>query len=101
MTVNFLKLNANKANVLIIHPNELFAMYCNIYFHIDGILVNASISATFAVVIDSNHTFYAHIRSLTMPAFFDLCSIARLCTDSETFICALIFSRLANCISPC
>lgn len=42
MTFKFLILNADKTDVLIIHPNNPSAMYYDISFYSDGILLNPS-----------------------------------------------------------
>ncbi len=103
MTRNFLLLNSEKTEVLIIGP-KTFA--CNNLDHClirDGCSVNSSSSArNLGVLFDSNLSFEKHVSSICKTAFFHLKNISKLrpmlsMSNAEILIHAFMTSRLDYC----
>ncbi len=103
MTSNFLLLNTEKTEVLIIGP-KTFA--CNNLDHcliLDGCSVNSSSSVrNLGVLFDSNLSFEKHVSSICKTAFFHLKKLSKLqpmlsMLNAETLIHAFMTSRLDYC----
>ncbi len=103
MTSNFLLVNSEKTEVLIIGP-KTFA--CNNLDHcliLDGCSVNSSSSVrNLGVLFDRNLSFEKHVSSICKTAFFQLKSISKLrpmlsMSNAETLINAFMTSRLDYC----
>uniref|UniRef100_A0A4W5LB64 Reverse transcriptase domain-containing protein n=1 Tax=Hucho hucho TaxID=62062 RepID=A0A4W5LB64_9TELE len=102
MSLNFLKLNDNKTEILLI-GSTASAKRIDQSFDVDGIHVKpSSLIRNLGVLFDSTLSFGSHISSLVKNYFFHLRNIARLrssltLADAETLIHALITSRLDYC----
>ncbi|KAI2644942.1 RNA-directed DNA polymerase from mobile element jockey [Labeo rohita] len=103
MTSNFLLLNSEKTEVLIIGPKT---SACNNLQHcliLDGCSVNALSSVrNLGVLFDGNLSFENHISSICKTAFFHLKNISKLrpmlsMSNAETLIHAFMTSRLDYC----
>ena len=102
MSKNFLKLNEDKTEVLIIGSSSVEQKQLII-----NRLGNLAIGSTnsvknLGVIIDSELNFNGHIKHATKTAFFHLRNIARIraylsLDDAKTLIHAFVFSRLDYC----
>jgi len=105
MTSNFLKLNTDKTDLLLIGSPRITPRFCVDNVHIAGVSVQPSTTVkNLGIIFDSSLSFLPHISSLTKSAFFHLRNIARLrpflnITDAETLVHAFITSRLDYCNS--
>lgn len=102
MSLNFLKLNDNKTEILMI-GTATSVERMDRSFEIDGIYVKPSSSVhNLCVLFDSSLSFTSHISAVVKNSFFHLRNIARLrsslsLADAETLIHTLITSRLDYC----
>ena len=100
MSNNFLKLNEDKTEVLIIGSSEQREL---IISRLGGLAKESSTSArNLGVIIDAELNFNTHINQVTKTAFFHLRNIARIraylsLEDAKTLIHAFVFSRLDYC----
>ncbi len=103
MTSNFLLLNSEKTEVLIIGPKT---PTCNNLEHcltLDGCSVNSSSSVrNLGVLFDSNLSFDSHVSCICKTAFFHLKNIYKLRpmtpkSNAEMLIHAFMTSRLDYC----
>ncbi len=103
MTSNFLLLNSEKTEVLIIRP-KTFA--CNNLEHcltLDSCSVNSLTSVrNLGVLFDSNLSFESHVSSICKTAFFHLKNISKLrpllsVSNAERLIHAFMTLRLDYC----
>ncbi len=103
MTSNFLLLNSEKTEVLIIGPKT---PTCNNLEHclkLDGCSVNSLSSVrNLGVLFDSNLSFDSHVSSICKNAFFHLNNISKLRpmlskSNAEMLIHAFMTSRLDYC----
>ena len=100
MSENFLKLNEDKTEVLIIGSSEqktiISRQLGNLAVDSNGTVKNLG------VIIDSDLNFNSHISYVTKTAFFHLRNIARIraylsLDDAKTLTHAFVFSRLDYC----
>lgn len=102
MSLNFLKLNDNKTEILVI-GSAASVKRMDQSFYIDGFHIKpSSLTRNLGVLFDSTLSFGSHISSLVKNSFFHLRNIARLrssltLADAEILIHALITSRLDYC----
>ncbi len=96
MTSNFLLLNSEKTEVLIIGPKNPTCNNCS---------VNSSSSSVrnLGVLFDSNLSFESHVSSICKTAFFHLKNISKLrpmlsTSNAEILIHAFMTSRLDYCM---
>ena len=101
--MNFLLLNADKTELLVVGPAKYEHQYENLSVNIDDCIISESSTVkSLGVIFDSRLTFRSHIKAITKTAFFHLSNIARirpilsLC-DAETLIHAFVSSRLYYC----
>ena len=100
MSNNFLKLNEDKTDVLVIGSSEQRDL---IISRLGGLARDSSSSIrNLGVIIDADLNFDTHIGQVTKTAFFHLRNIARIraylsLEDAKTLIHAFIFSRLDYC----
>ncbi len=80
MTSNFLLLNSEKTEVLIIGPKNPTCNNLEHYLTLDGCSVNSSSSSVrnLGVLFDSNLSFESHVSSICKTAFFHLKNISKL-----------------------
>ncbi|XP_073328899.1 uncharacterized protein [Pagrus major] len=102
---NFLKLNSDKSEIILIGPKHLTTSTQNFTLSFDNINLSPSPSIrNLGIIMDSTLSFEQHISRLTQTAFFHLKNIARLrpllsFSAAETLIHAFITSRLDYCNS--
>lgn len=103
MSNNFLLLNSQKTEVLIVGPKT---SVCNKLKHslkIDSCSVNSSASVkNLGVLFDCNLSFESHVSNICKTAFFHLKNISKLRpmlskSNAETLIHAFMTSRLDYC----
>ncbi|KAK9536017.1 hypothetical protein VZT92_005839 [Zoarces viviparus] len=105
MQANFLKLNTDKSEVLIIGPKSLNKSHHNFSLCIDGITVPASSHVrNLGIIFDQTLSYERHINHIRKTAFFLLKNSACLrpslsSAAAETLIHAFITSRLDYCNS--
>ncbi|KAL1281377.1 hypothetical protein QQF64_000180, partial [Cirrhinus molitorella] len=103
MTSNFLLLNSEKTEVLIIGPKTSVSNNLKHSIILDGCSVNSSSSVrNLGVLFDSNLSFEHHISSICKTAFFHLKNIAKLRpmlskSNAEILIHAFMTSRIDYC----
>ena len=104
MTNNFLKLNSNKTELLIVAKSTaLLQRAGNFNLLVDGSSTSPSPEVrNLGVILDSTLSYQAHIKAVTKSAFFSLKNISRLrpsLSDSaaKTLVNALVTSRLDYC----
>ena len=105
MQQNFLKLNCDKSEIIIIGPDSLTRSTQDFSLLIDGTPVTTSTRIrNLGVIFDPTLSFIPHVNHITKTAFFHLKNIARLRPSltpsaAETLIHAFISSRLDYCNS--
>ncbi|XDV49973.1 hypothetical protein PO909_019111 [Leuciscus waleckii] len=105
MNANFLKLNCNKSEIIVIGPKSLLPSSQDFTLSVDGHTVTTYPQIrNLGFIFDPTLTFKPQIRHITKTAFFHLRNIARLrptlsTSAAETLIHAFITSRLDYCNS--
>ena len=105
MQNNFLKLNTDKTEILLIGPKSILTKSPHLTLNIDGSSVHSTpVVKNLGIQLDSTLSFDPHIKSLTKIAFFHLRNIARLrpflsASDAQTLVHSFIMSRLDYCNS--
>ena len=105
MQQNFLKLNCNKSEILIIGPKHLTHSAQTFSLNIDGSTITPSTQVrNLGIILNPTLSFLPHANHVTKTAFFHLKNIARLrpslsFDSTQTLIHALITSRLDYCNS--
>ncbi|XDV33545.1 hypothetical protein PO909_003925 [Leuciscus waleckii] len=105
MQNNFLKLNTDKTEILLIGPKSILSKSPSLTLNIDGSPVHSTpVVKNLGILLDSSLSFDPHIRSLTKTAFFHLRNIARLqpflsVSDAQILVNSFIMSRLDYCNS--
>ncbi len=103
MTNNFLLLNTEKTEVLIIEPKNHTSNNLEHCLTLDGCSLDSSSSVrNLGVLFDSNLSFDSHISSICKTAFFHLKNISKLrpmlsISNAEMLIHAFMTSRLNYC----
>ncbi|XP_053337506.1 uncharacterized protein LOC128509700 [Clarias gariepinus] len=103
MLINFLLLNPDKTEVLVIGPHTARSKILDHTVTLDGLSVPSSATVKdLGVIIDSSLSFEAHVDNITRIAFFHLRNIARIrnllsLNDAEKLVHAFITSRLDYC----
>ncbi len=103
MTSNFLLLNSEKTEVLIIGPKTPTSNNLEHCLTLDGCSVNSLSSVrNLGVLFNSNLSFDSHVSSICKTAFFHLKNISKLrpmlsMSNAETLIHAFMTSRLDYC----
>ncbi|KAL6455951.1 hypothetical protein MHYP_G00358020 [Metynnis hypsauchen] len=105
MSRNFLLLNSNKTEVLLLGPKLARDKLSDLILNLADLTVTpGSAAKNLGVIIDSDLSFDQHIGSITRTAFLHLRNIAKLrnalsLRDAEVLIHAFITSRLDYCNS--
>ena len=102
MTNNFLLLNSDKTEILLIGPKNITQNLVDYNLQLDGCTVTSSTVKNLGVILDSNLSFENHISHVTKTAFFHLRNIAKLrnmlpVPDAEKLVHAFMTSRLDYC----
>ncbi len=96
MTNNFIILNSNKIEILLIGPKNRTQYLFDHNLQLDGCHVPCNITTkNLVVILDSNLSFENHISHVTKTAFFHLRWIAKLrnmlsVSDAEKLVHAFI-----------
>ncbi len=99
MTNNFLLLNSDKTEILLIGPKNSTQNIMDHNLKLDGCTVTSSTVKNLGVIFDSNLSFENHISHVKKTAFFHLRNIAKLrnmlsVSDAEKLVYAFMTSRL-------
>ncbi len=99
---NFLLLNSDKTEILLIGPKSTTQNLLDYNLQLDGCNINSSTVKNVGVVLDSNLSFENHISHATKTAFFHLRNIVKLrnmsnMSDAEKLAHAFMTSRLDYC----
>ncbi len=102
MTNNFLLLNSDKTDILLIDLKNSTQNVLDHNLHLDGCTVTSSTVKNLGVILDSNLSFENHISHVTKTAFFHFRNIAKLrnmlsVSDAEKLVHAFMTSRLDYC----
>ncbi len=102
MTSNFLLLNSDKTEILLIGPKDSTQNLLDYNLQLDGCNVISSTVKHLGVILDSNLSFENHISNVTKTAFFHLRNISKLrnmlsVSDAEKLVHAFMTSRLDYC----
>ncbi len=102
MTSNFLLLNSDKTEILLVGPKNSTQNLLDYNLQLDGCTVTSSTVKNLGVILDSNLSFENHISNVTKTAFFHLRNISKLrnmlsVSDAEKLVHAFMTSRLDYC----
>ncbi|XP_037607481.1 uncharacterized protein LOC119477468 [Sebastes umbrosus] len=105
MTCNFLMLNSDKTEVIVLGPERLRNKLSNDIVTLDGIALASSTTVrNLGVIFDQDMPFNSHIKQTSRTAFFHLRNIAKIRhilsqNDAEKLVHAFVTSRLDYCNS--
>uniref|UniRef100_A0A8P4KP43 Reverse transcriptase domain-containing protein n=1 Tax=Dicentrarchus labrax TaxID=13489 RepID=A0A8P4KP43_DICLA len=105
MTCNFLMLNSEKNEILVLGPKNLRDSLSKDIVSLDGInLASSTTVRNLGVIFDQDLSFNSHIKQTSRTAFFHLRNIRKnrhilSQTDAEKLIHAFVTSRLDYCNS--
>ncbi len=77
MTNNFLLLNSDKTEILLIGSKNSTQNLLDYNLHLDGCTVTSFTVKNLGVILDSNLSFENHISNVTKTAFFHLRKVAK------------------------
>ncbi|XP_058233510.1 probable RNA-directed DNA polymerase from transposon BS isoform X2 [Hemibagrus wyckioides] len=103
MATNFLLLNSDKTEVLVLGPHAARSELSDYRVTVDGLSVSSCPAVkVLGVIIDSGLSFDAHVDNITRVAFFHLSNIAKIRNmmslhDAEKLVHAFVTSRLDYC----
>ena len=103
MTSNYLLLNADKTELIILGPKHLRDKLADGNFTLDGTIVTPRVTVkNLGVTFDQDMSFQCHIQQITKIAFFHLRNIAKVRhilsqNDAEKLVHAFVTSRLDYC----
>jgi hypothetical protein len=103
MTVNYLLLNPDKTEVIILGPQKLRESLSEQIISLDNMILSTSSTVkNLGVLFDQDLSFKAHINQACKTAFFHLRNIAKIRnilpkSDAEKLIHAFVSSRLDYC----
>ena len=105
MTSNFLLLNSDKTEVIVLGPKHLRNSLISDTTTLDGItMASSSTVRNLGVMFDQDMSFNSHIKHISRTAFFHLRNISKIRRilsqkDAEKLIHAFVSSRLDYCNS--
>uniref|UniRef100_A0A3Q3KA17 Reverse transcriptase domain-containing protein n=1 Tax=Monopterus albus TaxID=43700 RepID=A0A3Q3KA17_MONAL len=105
MTCNFLLLNSDKTEVIVLGPENLRNLLSNHIVTLDDIALASSTTVrNLGVIFDQNMSFKSHINQVSRSAFFHQCNIAKIRSilfqsDAIKLVYAFVTSRLDYCNS--
>uniref|UniRef100_A0A8P4G3E0 Reverse transcriptase domain-containing protein n=1 Tax=Dicentrarchus labrax TaxID=13489 RepID=A0A8P4G3E0_DICLA len=105
MTCNFLMLNSEKNEILVLGPKNLRDSLSKDIVTLDGTnLASSTTVRNLGVIFDQDLSFNSHIKQTSRTAFFHLRNITKIRhilsqTDAEKLIHAFVTSRLDYCNS--
>ncbi|XP_060760437.1 uncharacterized protein LOC132870681, partial [Neoarius graeffei] len=103
MLINFLLLNSDKTEVLVLGPHTARSKFSDYTVTLDGLSVSSRAAVKdLGVIIDPSLSFETHIDNITRIAFFHLRNIAKIRNlmslhDAEKLVHAFVTSRLDYC----
>uniref|UniRef100_A0A4W6FHD0 Reverse transcriptase domain-containing protein n=1 Tax=Lates calcarifer TaxID=8187 RepID=A0A4W6FHD0_LATCA len=103
MSQNFLLLNSDKTEMLVIGPARYRHQFDHVTISLDSCVISQSTTAkNLGVTLDRTLSFDQHIKDITKTAFFHLRNIARIrsflsMADAEILVHAFVSSRLDYC----
>ena len=103
MTRNYLLLNSDKTEVIVLGPKHLRDQLADESFALDGFtLASKATVKNLGVTFDQDMSFEAHIKLISRTAFFHLRNIAKVRhilsqNDAEKLVHAFVTSRLDYC----
>ena len=105
MARNFLLLNSDKTEIIVLGPRHLRESFSSDLTAIDGISLAPSTTVrNLGVLFDQDLSFNSHIKQISKTAFFHLRNIAQIRpilsqSDAEKLVHAFVTSRLDYCNS--
>merc|ERR1711980_61787 len=105
MTCNFLLLNSDKTEVIVLGPKHLRDALSNDISNLDGVnLASSTTVRNLGVIFDQDMSFISHIKQISRSAYFHLRNIAKMRPilsqkDAEKLVHAFVTSRLDYCHS--
>ena len=105
MARNFLLLNSDKTEIIVLGPRHLRESFSSDVTAIDGISLAPSTTVrNLGVLFDQDLSFNSHIKQISKTAFFHLRNIAQIRpilsqSDAEKLVHAFVTSRLDYCNS--
>ncbi len=105
MTRNFLLLNSDKTEVIVLGPKRLRNQLINDTVTLNDISLTSALTVrNLGVTFDQNLSFDSHIKEISRTAFFHLRNISKIRSflsqnDAEKLIHAFVTSRLDYCNS--
>uniref|UniRef100_A0A669EGD2 Reverse transcriptase domain-containing protein n=1 Tax=Oreochromis niloticus TaxID=8128 RepID=A0A669EGD2_ORENI len=105
MAANFLLLNSDQTEVIVLGPENLRNMVSKQILTLDGItLASSNAVRNLGVIFDQDMSFNAHIKQICKTAFFRLRNISKIRniltrSDAKKVVHAFITSRLDYCNS--
>ena len=103
MACNFLLLNTDKTEVIVLGPKNSRNTFSNDIATLDGITLASSTTVrNLGVIFDQDLSFSSHIAQISRTAFFHLRNIAKIRhilsqNDAEKLVHAFVSSRLDYC----
>ena len=100
MTQNFLLLNSDKTEIMVVGPKSLRRNVSAYMPNIDGISITSSaVIKDLGVTLDSDLAFDAHIKNISRVAFHHLRNIQKMLPlhNAEILVHAFVTSRLDYC----
>ena len=105
MTCNFLMLNSDKTEVILIGPEHLRDQLSGDVVSVDGIALASNTTVkNLGVIFDQDLSFNSHVKQISRTAFFHLRNISKIRhilsqKDAEKLVHAFVTSRLDYCNS--
>ncbi|MDW1542860.1 reverse transcriptase family protein [Vibrio sp. YT-17] len=105
MSTNFLMLNSDKTEVIVLGPKQLRDSLSDDIVSLDGIALASSTTVrNLGVTFDQDLSFNSHLKQTSRTAFFHLRNIAKIRPiltrkDAEKLVHAFVTSRLDYCNS--